>query len=653
EHYTPPWLADYTLHLAGATDAAMVAAQRRVLDPTCGSGVFLLRTLANRVKYLGAGAIIPWIARDLRGTDANPLAVQAARANLQLAAAQLVGADAARGLQPAVTLADALAPADDQTLDPLDLIVGNPPWVNWGDLPADTRERIAPLLDLSSMSGGRRGPRAAITVRQTSARTKTDIAFPILLHTARRLVRAPHARLAVVITASILQSERGAREVRSCFAPGLPHAAFATVRVADVQALAPFPGTAARANVLVLRPKYGDELPFDDHVDDDDDYSDDDAREADAVPVEVWTRGTNDGPPDVSESLDAIRARYLVRDEQALPLSRNDAAAPWVMADRDLLPLIREQLVAVDPAEAGWRDRAREGVNTRGANAIFWLRELDRRQRDDGTTEVLVENDAGAGRRGKPDVAATITHRGWLPLAPTGFVYPLLRGREVRPFRLQPNAADDARLIVVPHDADTAGRPGIPVPPDRLAARCPATAAWLEVFRQPLSARKSFRNFDPGSPSNPFHFAGLYNVGRYTFAPWRVVWRYIAVQMEAAVLAPPAPGQPLPVADCKLMVVPCESGDEAAFLAGLLNSVPVRCVISRAFVNTQLSTHMLDRLRLPAYNAAGAAHRALVARSHELANGTADVDPRDKPLNDAAAEVLGLDRGVWQRFTPA
>jgi hypothetical protein len=100
-----------------------------------------------------------------------------------------------------------------------------------------------------------------------------------------------------------------------------------------------------------------------------------------------------------------------------------------------------------------------------------------------------------------------------------------------------------------------------------------------------LSRPHYIQHFKPSSAP----YWSMYNVGNYTFAHWRVVWREQTSSFQCAVIE----GDPIsaPVADAKLIVVACRSSDEAHYLAAVLNSSPARLVID-SYVEKFKSAHM-------------------------------------------------------------
>ena len=90
EYYTPDWLAELVLDELGYDGDP----DKRLLDPACGSGTFLVMAL-NRAKQwfdehrhecgFGEGELLKKILRNIIGFDLNPLAVMASRTNYLMA----------------------------------------------------------------------------------------------------------------------------------------------------------------------------------------------------------------------------------------------------------------------------------------------------------------------------------------------------------------------------------------------------------------------------------------------------------------------------------------------------------------------------------------------------------------------------------------
>ena len=95
EYYTPDWLAELVLDELGYDGNP----DKRLLDPACGSGTFLVMAL-NRVKTwydehryecgFGEDELLHKILHNIIGFDLNPLAVMAARTNYLMAIRELL-----------------------------------------------------------------------------------------------------------------------------------------------------------------------------------------------------------------------------------------------------------------------------------------------------------------------------------------------------------------------------------------------------------------------------------------------------------------------------------------------------------------------------------------------------------------------------------
>lgn len=115
EFYTPDWLVDFTMERA--EEGGWLS--RRVLDPTCGSGAFLLAAMrAKRSEAdkagLGAAAQIDMLCSTVWGFDLNPLAVQTSRVNMLMELADLLRNVPGHKIEMPVLLADAIySPAAD------------------------------------------------------------------------------------------------------------------------------------------------------------------------------------------------------------------------------------------------------------------------------------------------------------------------------------------------------------------------------------------------------------------------------------------------------------------------------------------------------------------------------------------------------------
>lgn len=163
EYYTPDWLAECTLRETCAQNYVNVN-NSSFIDPTCGSGTFVFKTILLKRE---CGASLDEIISSVYGFDINPLAVLTAKTNYLLSILDLLNSEIQVNIpiynvdvvkmgdedeeienldfldsdNPAVAiknriLQDRIAA---KQLNEFDVIIGNPPWVNWEYMPEKYR----------------------------------------------------------------------------------------------------------------------------------------------------------------------------------------------------------------------------------------------------------------------------------------------------------------------------------------------------------------------------------------------------------------------------------------------------------------------------------------------------------------------------------
>jgi hypothetical protein len=124
EFYTPDWLVDFTVEKARNGKWL----DKRVLDPTCGSGAFLISILREKIKEAKQVGwcevdIVQHLCSSVWGFDLNPLAVQTARVNFLMEIVLLLKKCPGLSIEVPVLLADAIySPAPTPENDALIVI---------------------------------------------------------------------------------------------------------------------------------------------------------------------------------------------------------------------------------------------------------------------------------------------------------------------------------------------------------------------------------------------------------------------------------------------------------------------------------------------------------------------------------------------------
>lgn len=624
EFYTPSWLVE---HILAELDYPATETSR-LLDPTCGSGVFLTaaaRRLIRRLFAIGNIRQNPGgrgdrnafhnvtcfqdlieqilcrvLGGQIVGVDANRLAVIAARANLLLASIHTIHdmcptvrvclrnvlknpppicwADFLSSLSTGWLAKDIRESPCENTLDTLcrqdfQFLVGNPPWLLWDNLGQAARQRLIPLcqkLGLFDLSGRE--------ARHGGA--KRDFGVAMIWAAAGMLECG--GKLGIVLPASLVRGGKAGRSFRHfTVPPGVP---LRVLQVEDLCEVSVFPGT-IRRTVLFFAEK-GCPTVF-------------------PVPYYLWqkrdaTRRWN------GDELPFSRKRLLAQPSQA-----GDATSSWSVTTENRTAIWSR--ITKPSAYAAYL-----GANTAGANGVFWLQIIGYEQ---GLP--VVRNCPQLGRRPLPSYEGPIEG---------DLLYPLLRWKDVG----QSHPASLALLLV----QDPSTRRAIPE--EVLKLRYPLTYRYLCRFREFLEKRPACRKLQQNAV-----WYSQYNVGPYTLATNKVVWRRMDWRFRAVLVGCQSLGtigvKPLiPQETC--CFIPVNTKEEGEYLLAILNSRLVRAMIhssslpgSRGFA----SPRILQPLGIPRYDDGLSLHR-------RLAEIGRTVSSESRPLEDQTARSQTTGTGDFK-----
>ena len=698
EYYTPDWLAELTLNELGYDGDP----DKRLLDPACGSGTFLVMTI-NRIKAwfaehrhecgFGEDKLLQKILSNVIGFDLNPLAVMAARTNYLLAIRDLlqyvseielpvylcdsimtpseygdlftkgygkvsrlktsageflIPTEVASKREEIGKYADTLercirrdySPNDFvrlcqaegipvteeqlhkalyeqlQALDgnnqngiwariiknafaPLfigtvNYIAGNPPWVNWENLPEDYRDSMKRLwaeygLFTLSGSAGRLGG------------GKKDLSM-LFAYTAVDNYLQAGGRLGFVITQSIFKTQGagdGFRQFRYNRAGTLWH--LKPLIVHDLSAMQVFEGASNRTAVFLCE-KRAQRFKY-------------------PVKYVAWS-----GPSRIAqdEPLNSVLDATTRIKMGALPVIAEKDSSPWLTAPGKALSAIRKVIGQSD-------NQAYAGCCT-WLNGVFWIRILD--ERPDGN--LVIENLHDVGKIKVPRVEAVIE---------PDLVYPLLRGRDVSRWHALPSCH-----IILAQDPEL--RKGIPEA--KMKRDLPKTYAYLKKFegdrnnpqRGTLRGRSGYKQYF--KPTAPFY--SLYNVGPYTMAQWKVVWPWISIGMRCVVVS--RHNGSLVVPEHNTSFAAFESADEAHYVCALLSSAPANmliCAFNAGGGGGLASPDILKFIRISAFDKTDDQHlelSRLSAKAHDSAaigvEGRQSLGQLEREIDELAAKMWSI-----------
>jgi len=464
-----------------------------------------------------------------------------------------------------------------------DIIAGNPPWINWESLPDDYRQQTAPLWQHYGLftHGG---------LRARLGSAKDDLSVLMLYVSADKYLKTK-GKLGFVITQTIFKTEGGGAGFRRLkLGDGEP---LRIIQVDDFSSIQCFEGATNRTAVVILQKGEPTKYPM--------------------RAYNFWRK--REPGAGVATEADHDEAMQLLTYAQwaARPIQKTNQTSPWITGRPRALVHIENAI-----GEAAYRGR--EGSNTGGLNGALWVQITSKRS--DG--HLVISNLWDIGRNEVKSITVTVE---------PDLIFPLLRGRDVGRWQAQPE-----NFIVVPQDPKQPSR-GYPV--RKLQTELPRTYAYLLNFEKQLRSRSGFRQFF-NPEIDPFY--SIYNVGPYTFAPFKVVWREQASILTAAVVESPEVGN-IVIPDHKLMLCPCESAQEAHYVCAFLNSSLAQFIVKSYALETSVSTHVLNYVRIPKFEPRNKMHVRLSENSvacHSAAASASETDlaKLEKVVNLTAA-------GIW------
>jgi len=181
----------------------------------------------------------------------------------------------------------------------------------------------------------------------------------------------------------------------------------------------------------------------------------------------------------------------------------------------------------------------------------------------------------------------------------------------------------------------------IGVPEKEMKRKHPKTYAYLRNFEDALRRRAS-SSVRRLMESGAFY--SMFGVGSYTMATWKVVWREQSANFQSAVCDLLGDRPILP--DHKLMMVPCKSQTEAFYICGLCNSSPAGLFVRSYALSISTSTHVLQYVAIPQYDPTDPVHKNLAQLSRQC-HKVAPLDEKELArlegeIDLAAAKVWGI-----------
>ncbi len=218
-------------------------------------------------------------------------------------------------------------------------------------------------------------------------------------------------------------------------------------------------------------------------------------------------------------------------------------------------------------------------------------------------------------------------------------LYPLLRGRDVKRWKAEPSA-----YIIMTRIPDFLDQKAIPE--SEMKIKYPKTFLYFERFKKELLDRRDAvlrRSFN----SIPFYSLGA--VSQYTFTPYKVVWTRIA-SIEAAVVGEKENKSIIPQETITLVAL--DNKVEAYYLAGMVNSVPFQYATvsySQEGGKSMGSPHVLENICIPKFDPQNDFQiylGELSEKAHEAAKNDDQqtVKNIEEEIDEISAQIWGLSQ---------
>jgi len=405
-------------------------------------------------------------------------------------------------------------------LAPFDYVAGNPPWINWQNLPEGYRNETKDLWvqhGLFVHSG----------MDTILGKGKKDIST-LMAYVAADSYLKDGGKLGFVITQAVFKTSGAGQGFRKF--QTRRKVPLGVIWVDDFSEMQLFEGATNRTAVFIMNKGRPTKYP---------------------VQYAYWRKkeGGRKGGFDYDSTLEEVTGKTERLRFVAEPVSRDDPTSAWLSGGALALKAIKQLLGKSDY-------EAHEGVNRGGANAVYWFEILT--DHKDGT---VTARNITEGAKRKIDTVQVKLEKNLL--------YPLVRGRDTARWKIRPQA----HLLFV---QDVKKRHGIEE--EILKADHPLAYEWLDLQRPVLLKRSSqaVRNLMKKSEFS------IFGVGDYSLAAWKVMWSEVANELDAAVVGK-THGKPT-LADHTIVEICLPQRDEAYYVAGALNSALFRYAVARYIV---------------------------------------------------------------------
>lgn len=344
----------------------------------------------------------------------------------------------------------------------------------------------------------------------------------------------------------------------------------------------------------------------------------------------VWEQTGKKSPFDSHAKWAEVEKKLRVKTLSAQPVDGNDRQSAWLtLSDMKFANRV------LDPSKPRFYS-GRKGIEPAGAKGIYLLKKPVRSR--DGL--MLIENCIERQRR--KDFLKKGVHKEKIEET---YIFPMLGGRNIAKWQVKSN-----EYMLVPHTPRY--KYGIPV--KELAKTAPRTSDWLNFYHDELLASRIQNGKFFNQDTQPYY--RLDNVGEYTYAPYKVLWKEQTGSMSAVVVGSYLESVPNAdetlfsedktiVVDSKVLMLGLGDCAEAHYVCGIINAKDIVDVIDGYAISTNRGVDVLRYLAIPKFDSSIRTHQTIADISEEIhakyrQGDLSGVEELERQLNTAVRDLF-------------
>lgn len=332
-------------------------------------------------------------------------------------------------------------------------------------------------------------------------------------------------------------------------------------------------------------------------------------------PVKYDIFGNSGNGLNVFKDLNEFNEKSTLMPGFAEPVNESDKCSPWILTpDKRLLKIIRGIMAASDY-------QARAGVCT-WLSGVYWVDILQREKE-----YFRVSNNPANGKIKVKMIMRNVD---------SVLVYPLLRGRDVKRWH-----SEFSGNIIFAQDFQ---KPVKAIPEEIMKSRYKLTYDYFCEFKDILCGRKGYKKFLSRQP-----FYAMYDSGLYTIAKYKVGWKYLSKDMDAAVIHDM--NENIIIPDLNVITIAASSLTEAYYISALLNSSIVKIIIRTYGECLRITPGIMKQLPIPRFVENEHFRLAeLAENSHQCYKDKIQIRKNEEEIDNIYASLLGITKDNLNRI---